>query len=143
MRHVLLILAFTTLGGAFAPSATAQENTTTTASERRWVVHAGAGSPHAWNFVGATREFSSGRVRLFATAGFGSFLVGGGVVCYTNPGSTGFVLAGAGGLAGAHVAAALDLRLSDKAGIVLGGSYGSYFLQYQGPLPIAAFQLRL
>lgn len=102
----------------------------------------GAGSPHAWNFVGLTREFSAGHFRPFATAGFGSFLIGGGASYYTNPGRNSFVLSAAGGLAGVHFAAALDLQLSPQAGLVLGGSYGNYFLQYTGPLPIASLQIR-
>lgn len=143
MRRVFVILAVAALACPLAPDAAAPEDNTAIASERRWVVHAGLGSPHAWNFLGATREFLGGPLRLFATAGLGSFLVGGGAVYYTNPGRTGLVLAAAGGLAGAHVAAVLDLRLTERAGIVVGGSYGNYFLQYEGPLPIASFQMRL
>lgn len=142
VRHVLVILAVAALACLVAPDIVAQEINTANTSERRWVVHAGVGSPHAWNFIGGTREFSGGPLRLFATAGFGSFLVGGGVAYYTNPGSTGLILAAAVGLAGAHVAAVLDLKLTEKAGIVVGGSYGNYFLQYQGLLPIASFQMR-
>lgn len=140
-HHVLVILSIAAVTCLAALDAAAQENDSTSSSPRRWVVQAGAGSPHAWNFLSATREFSGGPLRLFATAGYGSFLIGGGVVYYTNPGGTGFVLSGAAGVAGFHAAAVFDLRLR-KASIVVGGSYGNYFLQYQGPLPIASFQMR-
>lgn len=107
------------------------------------MVQAGAGSPHAWNLVGLTREFSAGPLRPFVTLGFGSFLVGGGAAYYTNPDGTGLVLSVAGGLVGAQATAALDLRLSSRLGLVLGGSYGSFFLQHEGLLPLASLQVRL
>lgn len=142
MRHVLLTLALAMSAGSLVPAASAQADTTAAPSGRRWVVQVGAGSPHAWNFIGLTREFPAGPLRPFVTVGLGSFLVGGGAAYYTNPDGTGLVLALAGGLAGAQATAALDLRLSHRAGLVLGGSYGNYFLQYEGPLPIASLQVR-
>lgn len=128
--------------GPLVPVASAQAGAAAAPPGRRWVVQVGAGSPHAWNFIGLTREFSAGPLQPFVTAGLGSFLVGGGAAYYTNPGGTGLVLSVAGGLAGAQATAALDLRLSQRAGLVLGGGYGSYFLQYEGPLPIASLQVR-
>ena len=141
-RRVLVVLFVTALTCLAAPDAAAQENDSTNSSPRLWVFQAGAGAPHAWNFLSATREFSKGPLRPFATVGYGSFLIGGGIVYYTNPGGTGLALSGAAGVVGFHAAAVFDVRLSEKASIVVGGSYGNYFLQYQGLLPIASFQMR-
>ena len=90
-----------------------------------------------------TWELTGGPLRPFVTGGLGSFFVGGGLIYYTNPDGTGLVLSAAAGAVGAQAAAGLDLRLSRRAGLVLGGSYGTYFLQYTGPLPIASLQVRL
>lgn len=139
-RVLTVLLALTSL---LAPTASAQVGTTAAPSDRRWVVQAGAGSPYAWNIVGLTRELSGGPLRPFVTIGFGSFLVGGGVTYYTNPDRTGIVLSLAAGGVGAQAAAGLDLRLSQRARLVIGASYGSYFLQYTGPLPIASLHVRL
>jgi hypothetical protein len=142
LGYLRLNVVFAALAFAAIQAVPALGETSALPPERSWIVQAGAGSPHAWNFVGLTRELSAGHFRPFATIGFGSFLVGGGATYYTNPGGNGLVLAAVGGLAGAQISAALDLRFSPKAGLVLGVSYGSYFLQYTGPLPIASLQVR-
>lgn len=146
MRYVFLMLTLTALTGSLAPTASAQADTTAAPPSRpggRWVAHLGAGSLHAWNFVGLTREWRRGRFRPFVTGGLGTILIGAGAAYYTNPDGSGLVLSATAGIAGAHATAALDLRLSQRWGLVLGGSYGTYFLQYRGLLPVAALQVRL
>lgn len=142
MPTLLFTLALAAFALLSSPASTEQDDAESAPRERQWILQVGAGSPHAWNLVGLTREFSGSHLRPFVTFGLGSFLVGGGVVYYTNSDATGLVFSAVGGMAGAQVAAALDVRVSRRAGFVIGGSYGNYFLQYVGPLAVASLQVR-
>lgn len=107
-----------------------------------YIVSAGFGTAEAWNFVGLTREFGQGQVRFFATGGLGTILIGGGVVFYSNPGGSGFMGALTGGMVGYHANLTYQQRLGNMGVVSVGGSYGYYFMQYIGPMPVVAYSYR-
>ena len=112
-------------------------------SHKTWIVHAGVGSSKAWNFVGVTKEFPiGGRTALFLAGGYGTILVGGGVVFYTNRDGNGLVASATAGLAGAHASLGGQLKLFRRGYLTAGGSVGSYFLQHRGALPYISFEYR-
>ena len=146
MRRTIfrLLILLLTMG---APAAVlAQENEAPPSESdgpRTWTVHAGAGSSKAWNFTGVTKEFLlNEHTAFFLTAGFGTILVGGGAAYYTNRSGNGLVASATAGLAGAHLNLGGQLRVSRRGFLTAGGSFGTYFLQYRGPLPFASFEYR-
>lgn len=110
----------------------------------RYSAHGGAGGAKAWNFVGATAEFfpRGDNASLFVTGGLGTILVGVGGALYTNRSGHGLFATATAGLAGAHVQGGAQLRLGSRVYAVGGVSYGAYFLQYVGFLPVVALEYR-
>lgn len=120
-------------------------NAAAEAETETWIVNAGP-SPHACNpYGGITREYGDGAVRTFVTGGLGSIFIGGGVAWYMNTDRTGLTATAAGGLLGWQVALAGQIPLDDaKRWMLTGGvSYGLFFIQYQGFLPVLALEYRL
>ena len=146
MRRITFRLLILTLVMGFPATALAQEaagRSSETAPPRTWAVHLGAGSAKAWNFMGVTKEFLlNEHTTLFLTAGFGTILVGGGAAYYTNRSGSGLVASATAGLAGAHLNLGGQLKVSRRGFLTAGGSFGTYFLQYRGSLPFAAFEYR-
>ncbi|TAJ76506.1 MAG: hypothetical protein EPO42_12400 [Gallionellaceae bacterium] len=115
------------------------------AEAETWIVNAGP-SPHACNpYGGVTREYGDGAVRAFVTGGLGSIFIGGGVAWYMNPDRTGLTAVATGGLLGWQVALAGQIPLDEARRWMLSGgvSYGLFFIQYQGFLPVLALEYRL
>ena len=137
-RTTLAVLLFCGLFSGKASSAQEHEALV-------YTVQAGAGGLRAWNLAGMTVEYfpRTERLGIFAAAGFGTILGGGGVALYQKRPGTGFFGSATLGLAGAHVQAGTQLPLSDRLSAVLGVSYGGYFLQYVGFLPVAGVEYRL
>lgn len=106
--------------------------------------HAGAGGAKAWNFVGGTAEFfpRGDHASLFVTGGLGTILVGVGGALYTNRSGHGLFASATAGLAGGHVQGGAQLRLGTRLYAVGGVSYGVFFLQHIGFLPVAALEYR-
>lgn len=109
-----------------------------------YTAHVGAGGSKAWNFVGATVEYfpSGDHVSLFATGGLGTILAGVGAAVYTNRTGSGLFASATAGIAGAHVQSGALLRMGSRTYLTLGVSYGSYFLQHTGFLPVAGLEYR-
>lgn len=108
-------------------------------------VQVGVGGARAWNLAGMNVEYfpRSEHLALFATAGFGTILGGGGVIYYADRPGRGLFASATAGLAGAHIQGGAQLPLSSRVSATLGVSYGAYFLQYVGLLPILALEYTL
>ncbi len=142
-RHLVLALhlALLSCGAAQAQSVDRSENQTP--QRETWTAHGGLGSSKAWNFVGVSKDFwRTDHLSFYAAAGFGTILVGAGAAYYMQRTGNGVVLSATAGMAGMHASAVYQLRLGGGNYLVGGGSYGAYFLQYEGFLPVLAFERR-
>lgn len=109
-------------------------------------IQAGAGSARGWNYASIALEMFPGdqdSLGLFAVAGLGTIMVGGGVAWYGDRDGTGPVASAVAGVAGAHVNGGWQIRLGELGFLAAGAGYGAYFLQHQGFLPYLSWEYRL
>ena len=110
-------------------------------TDRPWIFHLGAGSSRAWNFVGVSRDvMQKGAFSLYWSAGIGTILIGAGVAWYSNRPGSGLVFSSTVGIVGADIAAVARLRLAKQIFLSAGACYGSFFMQYNGFVPIFAYE---
>jgi len=102
-------------------------------------------SPYGWNFVGARKDlYSDQQTDLFVTAGLGTILLGvGGAVYLNDRNADSFVLSAVAGIAGFHGGVSYQWKVNATDFIHVGVHVGSYFLQYNGVLPIVSWEHRL
>ncbi len=143
LPHLALALHLTLLG-CIAAQAQGTESSEDEENRREaWIAQAGAGSSRAWNFVGLSKDvWRTEHLSFYAAAGFGTILVGAGAAYYTKRAGNGVVLSATAGAAGGHANATYQLRLGGGSYLIGGGSYGIYFLQYEGPLAVIAYEYR-
>ncbi len=112
-------------------------------AEKTWTVHVGAGSTKAWNYVGLTKEFMvSDNMTFFLAGGLGTILAGAGIACYSNRDGNGVAASATAGIAGAHVNLAYQFKLGQQGFLAAGCSYGVFFMQYEGFVPILSYEYR-
>jgi hypothetical protein len=102
-------------------------------------------SPYGWNFVGVRKDlYIDNQTDLFITAGLGTILVGAGAAVYgTGRNVDSFVVSGVFGVAGVHAGVSYQWKVNPADFIHFGLHVGQYFLQYEGVLPIVAWEHRL
>jgi len=112
-------------------------------SDRTWSVNVGPNAKN-WGYVGATKDFLvTDHLSLFVTGGLGTTLVGGGAAYYvTSFSRSGLVFSATAGITGAHADAAYQWKAGSRGFFTTGVSYGSYFLQYKGFLPVLSYEFR-
>lgn len=110
---------------------------------RTWSVNFGPNAKN-WGYVGVTKDFLvNERLSLFVTGGLGTFLAGGGVAFYTRSyHESSFVFSSTVGLVGADVNACYQLKAGEHGFVTAGVSYGDYFMQYRGFLPVVSYEIR-
>lgn len=110
---------------------------------RNWSVNFGPNAKN-WGYVGVTRDFPlNEHFSLFATGGWGATFVGGGTAFYaTSIYKSSLVVSGTAGIIGAHVDVAYQWKAGKRGFVTTGASYGHYFLQYNGFLPVLSYELR-
>jgi hypothetical protein len=98
-----------------------------------------------WGVVGITKDFPKfdDHVSFFVTGGFTTTVVGGGVAYYvTSFHKSSFVFSSTIGIVGAHADAAYQWKVRKRGFLTTGVSYGAYFMQYEGVLPVVSYELR-
>lgn len=109
----------------------------------KWSVNVGPGSQAAWNWAGISRNFLINRnFAFFLTAGVGTILFGGGISWYHDYCRSGPVVSGTVGIAGGHANVGYQFRYDDSSYLQIGAGYGSYFMQFNGVMPYAAYEYR-
>ncbi|HET9132061.1 MAG TPA: hypothetical protein VFO86_13990 [Terriglobia bacterium] len=103
--------------------------------------------PNAKNygFAAVTKDFPklNDHVSLFATAGLTTTVLGGGAAYYvTSFHKSSFVFSSTIGIVGAHADAAYQWKVSKRGFLTTGVSYGAYFMQYEGFLPVLSYEIR-
>jgi len=108
-----------------------------------WSVNIGPNAKN-WGYVGITKDFLVNKhFSLFVTGGFGTTLIGAGGAFYvTSFHENSFVFSANAGLVAAYANAAYQLKAGRRGFVTAGVSYGYYFLQHKGPLPILSYELR-
>jgi len=84
----------------------------------------------------------SDNMTFFLTGGLGTILGGAGIACYSNRDGNGVAASATAGIAGAHVNLAYQFKLGQRGFLIAGGSYGVYFMQYDGFLPVLSYEYR-
>ena len=130
---VLVIALLLHADGLFAESA----------SGGTWSVNIGPNAKN-WGYVGITKDFLINKhFTLFVTGGLGTTLIGGGGAYYvTSFQENSFIFSSTAGIVGAHADACYQWKVGKRGFITTGVSYGSFFLQYKGFLPVASYELR-
>jgi hypothetical protein len=110
---------------------------------RTWSVNLGPNAKN-WGYAGVTKDFLvNEHLSLFVTGGLGTFIVGSGVAYYTQAyAESSFVFSGTVGIVGADVNACYQLKTSTLGFFTAGISYGEYFMQYRGFLPVLSYEMR-
>jgi len=111
---------------------------------KTWTLHAGYGSPKAWNFIGITKEYMliDDHVTVFLTGGSGTILIGAGLALYSNYDGTGVICSAAGGMMGGHANLSAQLKFGRFSFLTIGCSYGKFVFDQEGFLPVAAYEYR-
>jgi len=101
-------------------------------------------SVKAWNYAGYTKDFViNDHCTLYVTGGLGTILFGGGAAWYGNGyDESGFVAALAAGILGYHGGLAYQWKTEEHSYLSLGVTYGMYFIQYEGFLPVLSYEYR-
>ena len=108
-----------------------------------WTANVGAGSLGAWNYIGVRRDvMRDEHVALYFTAGLGTILVGGGAAYYSARNGSGMAASISAGVLGANANLVYQLQIDPHDYLVLGASYGYYFIQYIGWAPVLAYERR-
>src|ERR1051325_4902575 len=130
---VLMIALMLSANGLFAQSAT----------DGTWSVNIGPNAKN-WGFAGITKDFTvNHHFSLFVAAGLGTTLIGGGGAYYvTSLHENSFVFSANAGVVGTYANAAYQLKAGRRGFVTAGVSYGYYFLQYKGLLPLISYELR-
>lgn len=109
-----------------------------------WSVNFGPNAKN-WGFVGITKDFlkQNDHVSLFVTGGLATTVIGGGAAYYvTSFHKSSVVFSSTVGVVGAHADAAYQWKLGRRGFLTTGVSYGAYFMQYEGFLPVLSYELR-
>lgn len=114
--------------------------------EKTWSFSAGLGSSSAWNLIGITREFPiSDHIAVFATAGLGEMILGGGVAYYANRDGDGLVASAVTGT-GLQFTLTYRKHMGKFDFLTVGGSYVSVFgfsdVDNPAFLPVVAYEHR-
>jgi len=130
---VLVIALMLPAKGLFAQSAT----------DGTWSVNIGPNAKN-WGYVAVTKDFLLNKhVSLFVTGGLGTTFIGGGGAFYTRSfHESSVVFSANAGVLAKYANVAYQQKLG-RLGFVTGGvSYGYYFLQYKGALPLVSYEWR-
>lgn len=112
-------------------------------SRAEWTANIGAGSLGAWNYVGVRRDVMlNEHVALYVTGGLGTILVGGGAAYYSARNGSGAAASISAGVLGANANLVYQFQIDPNDYLVLGASYGYYFIQYIGWAPVLSFERR-
>jgi hypothetical protein len=98
-----------------------------------------------WGIAGVTKDFPkiNDHVSLFVTGGMTTTVIGVGAAYYvTSLHKSSFVFSSTIGVVGAHADAAYQWKVSKRGFLTTGVSYGAYFMQYEGVLPVLAYEIR-
>ncbi len=128
-----------------APSCAQEEPPAPSASNepKLWTFHAGIGSPKAWNLIGITREYMlDDHSAFFVTGGFGTALIGAGVVYYGNREGNGVVASSAIGVVDLQATLAYQFKVGKQDFVSAGGTYGMLFMQCWCWLPVLSYEHR-
>ena len=108
-----------------------------------WTLHAGIGSPKAWNFMGITREYLlDDHTAFYITGGLGTALIGAGITYYDNREGNGVVATSAIGIVDLQATLAYQFKIGKQDFISVGGSYGMFFMQCWCWLPLLSYEHR-
>jgi hypothetical protein len=108
-----------------------------------WTANVGVGSLGAWNYVGVRRDVMfNEHVALYFTGGLGTILAGGGAAYYSVRNGSGVVASISAGVLGANANLVYQIRIDSQDYLVLGTSYGYYFILYIGWAPVLAYERR-
>jgi hypothetical protein len=110
---------------------------------RTWSVNFGPNAKN-WGYAGVTKDFLvNEHFSIFVTGGLGTFLAGSGVAYYTRSyHESSLVFSSTIGIVGADVNACYQLKAGDRGFLTAGVSYGEYFMQYRGFLPVLSYEMR-
>ena len=113
-------------------------------SSGTWSVNFGPNAKN-WGIAGVTKDFPKlkDHVSLFVTGGMTTTVVGGGAAYYvTSFHKSSFVFSSTIGIVGAHADAAYQWKIGRRGFLTTGVSYGAYFMQYEGVLPVLSYEIR-
>jgi hypothetical protein len=110
---------------------------------KTWTLHAGIGSPKAWNFVGVSKEYLlDDHTAFFITGGLGTALIGAGMVYYGQREGNGMVVSSAIGLVDLQATLAYQFKLGPQDYLAMGAGYGVFFMQCTCWLPVLSYEHR-
>jgi hypothetical protein len=98
-----------------------------------------------FRWIGITKDYlkKSDHVSFFVTGGFAQPVIGGGAAYYvTSFHKSSFVFSSTIGIAGAQANAAYQRKVGERGFVTAGVSYGAYFMQYVGALPVLSYERR-
>lgn len=143
MKIAIRLILTAALLTPLQPAAQEMQTATPTNQPATWTFNAGAGSPKAWNYVGITKEYLlDDHSAFFVTGGLGTALIGAGYIYYGNREGNGIVASSAIGVVDLQATLAYQWKVGDQNFLAAGASYGAFFMQGTGWLPVLSYEHR-
>ncbi len=108
-----------------------------------WTLHAGLGSPKAWNYFGLTKEYLlDEHSSYFVTGGLGTALIGVGLAYYGDREGNGLVATTTVGVVDLQATLGYQYKLGKHDYLTAGATYGMLFMQCYCWLPVVSYEHR-